>query len=143
MHEIAEVSQERNLDILFQLMTFIMLLVEFVATVSQQDLGLPVVGSVAPVSSLAYRDLIVINMFAEGTVWSRGRWHTSIDAFLSAEACLLDPQICCVKRAREETVVVIRADPEVPCRAILQVLTACRSRGYERIEFFVLRTLHT
>ena len=56
------------LDMVFQLITFFMLVINFKAAALDQSLKLPVVGSARPVDSKGQESLLILNVDKEGKI---------------------------------------------------------------------------
>ncbi len=84
-----EASAEPNLvpilDMVFQLITFFMLVINFRGAQLDMNLKLPVIGSARPVDTKGQTDLLVLNIAADGalTVYGAPR---DIDSYVAAEA---------------------------------------------------------
>jgi biopolymer transport protein ExbD len=133
-----EASAEPNLtpmlDMVFQLVTFFMLVINFKSAQLDMSLKLPVVGSARPVDTKGQQDLLVLNIDQQGQliVYNRPR---DIDSYIAAEAqssLLAARQKNMQLQAGDElpTTVVIRADRATPFHLLNRVIKACQERGF-------------
>src|ERR1043165_3558769 len=81
----AEPNLTPILDMVFQLITFFMLVINFKAASMDLDLHLPVVGSARPVDTKGQEALISLNVDKGGTHKVEGR-PKDIDSYSAAEA---------------------------------------------------------
>lgn len=124
------------LDMVFQLITFFMLVTSFKAASLDLSLRLPVVGSARPVETQGEESLLVLNVNKEGQlmVYSLPQ---DIVPYLKAEA----------KMARREakhknsgfkdtddlpTTVVVRADKDTPFGLLNLVIKTCQDNGFRK-----------
>jgi biopolymer transport protein ExbD len=122
------------LDMVFQLITFFMLVINFKSAQLDMNLKLPVIGSARPVDTQGQQDLLVLNIDVGGqlTVYGRPR---DIDSYIAgeAQASLLAAR---AKNPNIEpgdelpTTVVIRADRATPFHLLNRVIRACQDRGF-------------
>jgi biopolymer transport protein ExbD len=138
MHDSSENRAEPNLtpilDMVFQLITFFMLVINFKTATVDQTLRLPVVGSARPVDFKG-GDLLVLNVNKDGALKVFGRTITDIPGYLSgeAQASLLlarkdNPKI----KAGDTlpTTVVIRADKDIRFKKLYPIITGCQQNGF-------------
>ena len=138
-----EVKAEPNLtpmlDMVFQLVTFFMLVINFKSAALDLSLKLPVVGSARPVDSKGQEELLVLNIDNLGTVNVYGvkKRDREIESYIAgeAQATLLtarqkQPDI----KAGDElpTTVVIRADKNTPFKLLNRVIKACQDSGFRK-----------
>lgn len=127
------------LDMVFQLITFFMLVINFKAVDVDKDLVLPVVGAADPVDQGGQGDLLVLNIRSDGTVQVRGAIQPSIDLFLRGEsravAMLQD-----VKPDQALPVTaVLRVDKKVAFETLMKVVDTCKANRFSKIDFVVVR----
>ena len=127
------------LDMVFQLITFFMLVINFKAVDVDKDLVLPVVGAANPVDQGGQGDLLVLNVRSDGTVQVRGAIQPSIDLFLRGEsravAMLQD-----VKPDQPLPVTaVLRVDKKVAFETLMKVVDTCKANRFSKIDFVVVR----
>lgn len=133
-----EASAEPNLtpmlDMVFQLVTFFMLVINFKSAQLDMNLKLPVVGSARPVDTKGQQDLLVLNVDSAGqlTVYNTPR---DIEGYVAGEA---QSSLLAARRQNPDlqpgdelpTTVVIRADRATPFRLLNRVIKACQDHGF-------------
>ena len=82
----AEPNLTPMLDMVFQLITFFMLVINFKAASMDLSLKLPVVGSAKMVDTKGTVDLLVLNIDAEGRLRVYGQEKKDIQKYLQTEA---------------------------------------------------------
>ena len=82
----AEPNLTPILDMVFQLITFFMLVINFKAAAMDLDLSLPGVGSARPVDSKGQEDLLVLNINSQGQLRVYGQLIEDIPAYIASEA---------------------------------------------------------
>src|SRR5262245_11604788 len=139
----AEPNLTPILDMVFQLITFFMLVINFQAAALDMSLKLPVVGSARPVESQT-EDLMVLNINNKGQLRVTGQ-TVEAEPFLAKEAAFAR------KRLQSETgkkfnpgdelptLIVVRADQKTPFDLLNKVLTECQKHGYRK---FALRAMN-
>ena len=124
------------LDMVFQLITFFMLVINFKSAAIYKDLNLPVIGSARPVDTGEQGiELLILNIDKEGRlmIYKQPR---DIDSYIAKEAQAsklaarrknpnFDPET-----SELPTRVVIRADQLTPFKLVNRVLRACQDNGY-------------
>jgi biopolymer transport protein ExbD len=133
-----EASAQPNLtpmlDMVFQLVTFFMLVINFKSAQLDMSLRLPVIGSARPVDTQGQQDLLVLNIDKHGQliVYNTPK---DIENYIAgeAQASLLaarrnDPKL----QAGDDlpTTVVIRADRATPFHLLNRVIKACQEHGF-------------
>ena len=138
----AEPNLTPILDMVFQLITFFMLVINFKTAAVDLTLRLPVIGSARPVDFKG-ADLLILNVTKEGALKVFGRTVTDIPRFLAdeAQASLLlarrdNPKI----QAGDDlpTTVVIRADKDTRFKLLNRVISGCQQNGFRS---FSLKTV--
>ncbi|MEX0978396.1 MAG: biopolymer transporter ExbD [Pirellulales bacterium] len=133
-----ETSAEPNLtpmlDLVFQLITFFMLVINFKSAQLDMNLHLPVVASARPVDTKGQTDLLVLNINQDGelTVYNTPK---NIDSYIAAEA---QSSYLAARRQNPElepgdelpTTIVIRADKATPFHLLNRVIKACQEHGF-------------
>lgn len=133
-----DVSAEPNLtpmlDMVFQLVTFFMLVINFKSAELDMNLKLPVIGSARPVDTKGQQDLLVLNIDDAGQLTIYGI-AKDIDSYIAGEAQASflaarqkDPNI----EPGDElpTNVVIRADRSTPFHLLNRVIKSCQEHGF-------------
>jgi len=141
-----EVKAEPNLtpllDMVFQLITFFVLVINFKSAELDLSLKLPVVGSARPVDTTA-QDLLVLNIDNTGNLKRFGRPLTDIEGYIRGEAVrsmMTAGMTAAELEAGEElpTMVVVRADCATPFKMLNRVIKACQDNGFRQ---FALKAL--
>lgn len=130
----AEPNLTPMLDMVFQLVTFFMLVINFKSAQLDMSLKLPVVGSARPVDTKGQQDLLVLNIDSNGqlTIYNTPR---DIDSYIRGEAqssLLAAQQKNPSLQFGDElpTTVVIRADKATPFKLLNRVIKACQESGF-------------
>jgi biopolymer transport protein ExbD len=139
----AEPNLTPILDMVFQLITFFMLVINFKNASVDMSLRLPAVGSARP-SEIKGHDLLVLNVDREGTLRVMGAPITDIPSFFTREA---QASLMAARRYNPElkegddlpSIVVIRADRKTPFKFLNTVITSCQQHGFRN---FSLRALN-
>jgi biopolymer transport protein ExbD len=139
----AEPNLTPILDMVFQLITFFMLVINFKSAELDLSVKLPVVGSARPVETHGQRSLLVLNIDSDGNVRTT-RTIKDIDAYIRSEAqvsMLSNRMTAADLEAGQElpTMIVIRADRSTPFRMLNRVIKACQENGFRR---FALKALN-
>jgi biopolymer transport protein ExbD len=148
----AEPNLTPILDMVFQLITFFMLVINFKSAELDLSLKLPVVGSARPVP-VDPTELLVFNIkwnkdHPDGflSIYSHERYD--VDKYIRAESKAVLDKLNWKRSDIEEggpegvkelpTTIVIRADRETPFRAINYVIDSCQKSGFRK---FALKAL--
>jgi biopolymer transport protein ExbD len=127
------------LDMVFQLITFFMLVINFKAKDVDKDLILPVVGAADPVGLENQGDLLVINVRSDGTVQVRGELKPSLDLFLRNESTV----ISALREIKQDqplpVTAVLRLDKKVAFEKLMNVVDTCKKNRFSKIDFVVVR----
>lgn len=136
--EKAEPNLTPILDMVFQLITFFMLVVNFKTASLDMSLKLPVVGSAMP-SDSPDRDVLVLNIDEEGKLHVYGQVKDPATYIASeAQTALRTAQLenPDLKYGDELPVtVVIRADRATPFHLLNQVIRACQANGFRKFQY--------
>jgi biopolymer transport protein ExbD len=138
----AEPNLTPILDMVFQLITFFMLVINFQAAALDMSLKLPVVGSARPVEAQT-EDLMVLNVNNRGQLRVGGK-TVETEPFLNREATFAKRKLKDSGKPFKEgdelpTLVVVRADQKTSFDLLNKVLTECQKHGYRR---FALRAMN-
>lgn len=130
------------LDMVFQLITFFMLVISFKSASLDLRLKLPVVGSARPVETQGQEDLLILNIDKEGNLNVYGV-QKEIESYISAEAqaSLLAARRTNPKIQRGDdlpTTVVIRADKSIPFKLLNRVMKACQAEGFRKFALMAM-----
>lgn len=135
------------LDMVFQLITFFMLVVNFKGAAMDLTLQLPVLGSARPLDTQGQEGLLILNIDHEGQVKSFNNVYSSqqeIEGFLAKQAKFDGEQLVRAGKPYQPgdelpKTVVIRADQQTPFEKLNAVITACQTQGYLK---FSLRAMN-
>ena len=144
----SEVKAEPNLtpilDMVFQLITFFMLVINFKSAEMDLSLKLPVVGSARPVDTKGQRDLLVLNIDHSGDLKVYGQRINNIENYIRKEAEVsrlasrLTPEE--IESGEElPTTIVIRADRATPFKKLNRIIRLCQESGFRK---FALKALN-
>jgi biopolymer transport protein ExbD len=131
------------LDMVFQLITFFMLVINFKTAELDMSLKLPVVGTARPVETGGRKDLLVLNIDTKGELKVYGR-TMPIDNYIRGEA------MASLFAARKEnpalqvgdelpTTVVVRADRSTTFKLLYRVIKTCQDNGFRH---FALKAMN-
>ena len=125
------------LDMVFQLITFFMLVINFKSAELDLSLKLPVVGSARPVETHGQNGLLVLNIDHTGNLKTYGRVIQDIDSYIMREANVTRKAAhidAADAQAASDlpTTVVIRADRATSFKMLNRVIKACQDNGYRR-----------
>jgi biopolymer transport protein ExbD len=134
----AEPNLVPILDMVFQLITFFMLVINFKAAETDASIKLPVVGSARPVETKGQGELLVLNL-NDGKLMVRGKEEPSIDKFIKEEVVVLTAQNQNLNKNDLPITVVVRADREVQVQFLMRVVRACQANGCRKFDFMVMR----
>lgn len=140
--ETGEPNLTPILDMVFQLITFFMLVINFQAASLDLSLKLPVVGSARPAETKS-EDLLVLNINLQGQVIIYGQ-PKDAEEYLQKEAMFARKKLELdgkkIKPGEElPTLVVVRADQKTPFDQLNKVLTDCQKNGFRK---FALRAMN-
>jgi biopolymer transport protein ExbD len=140
--ESAEPNLTPMLDMVFQLVTFFMMVINFQAASLDMTLNLPIIGSASPVEK-GSEDLIVLNINKAGQVMSFGN-EQDPTAFVQkvAHDARVKLELAGKKVKKDEelpTLVVVRSDMGTPFELLNKVLTECQREGFRK---FALRAMN-
>jgi biopolymer transport protein ExbD len=132
----AEPDLTPMLDMVFQLVTFFMLVINFKAASLDLSLKLPVVGSARPVDTQGQEELLILNIDSQGRLMVYGT-QKDIGSYIAGEAQaslfharLKNPKI---KHGDElPTMIVVRADKATPFYLLNRVIKACQDHGFRK-----------
>ncbi len=134
----AEPNLTPILDMVFQLITFFMLVINFKAASVDLNLELPVIGSAMP-SESEDSDVMVLNIDKDGRLRVYGE-EKNVDAYIAQEAQLAlrkarltDPEL--EPGGELPRTVVIRADKATPFGLLNHVIRSCQSQGFRKFQY--------
>ena len=122
------------LDMVFQLITFFVLVINLKSAEIDLSLRLPVVGSARPVESHS-SDLLVLNIDKEGGLKVYNTPVKDIPSFFKNEA---QASLLTARRSNPKieagdvlpTMVVVRADKKTPFKLLNKIISSCRDNGF-------------
>lgn len=124
------------LDMVFQLITFFMLVINFKGAALDLTLQLPVLGSARPLDTRGVENLLYLNIDSQGQLKLYGVVK-NLQTYVAEEAALAVRQQKAASRDFKEgdelpTRVVIRADKSTPFELLNDVLSTCQKYGYRK-----------
>jgi biopolymer transport protein ExbD len=143
----SEVSAQPNLtpllDMVFQLITFFMLVINFKDAALDQSLQLPVLGSARPLDTKGQEDLMVLNIDAKGELKVYGV-SRNVATYIADEARQEESRLKAkntpLKPGEElPTMVVIRADRATPFKLLNEIIKTCQQHNYRK---FALKAMN-
>ncbi len=131
------------LDMVFQLITFFMLVINLKEASLDLDLQLPVLGSARPVETKGEEDLLVLNIDLEGRLKVYGS-TPDVGTYIAAEAKQEEARMKAKNKAFKSgdelaTTVVIRADKSTPFKRLNDIIKICQKYNYRK---FALKALN-
>ena len=142
----AEPNLTPILDMVFQLITFFMLVISFKTAAIDTSVRLPVVGSAQPKQGESERNFAVLNIDANGNLRVFGE-ACDLEKYLTEEAVHLRKAVSQRQVAAKDTkereadlelAAVIRADRATSFGEMNRVLAACKAHGFRNVTFKVL-----
>lgn len=142
----SQSSQERFepnltpiLDMVFQLITFFMLVINFKTASLDTTLSLPVIGSAQPADSSGQGQVIVLNVDAKGNLRVYGE-EKSAEKYISEEARVLYYQAKTDKPDMKfgdelPATIVLRADKNIPFHLLNEVVRTCQHNGFRKFHY--------
>ena len=132
----AEPNLTPMLDMVFQLVTFFMLVINFKSASMDLTLKLPVIGSARPVDIQGQEEQLILNIDSAGRLNIYGVTK-EVESYIASEAQasfiqarIKNPEL---KHGDElPTNVVIRADRATPFKLLNHVIKVCQDRGFRR-----------
>ena len=123
------------LDMVFQLITFFMLVLNFKAASMDLDLRLPVVGSARPVETGGQTDMLILNINKAGDLRIFGEVKQDVESYIATEAAASRLAARAKNRDFKDgddlpTIVVVRADQATPFHLVNRVIKACQDNGF-------------
>ena len=121
------------LDMVFQLITFFMLVINFKGAAMDLSLQLPILGSARPLEYFGQDEPLMLNISSNGEVLAYGK-PIDPEQHIAMEAKLLKTRQELSGRSDKELVVpvVIRADKTVPYGMLDKVIRLCQVNGFRQ-----------
>ncbi len=132
--EAAEPNYTPILDMVFQLITFFMLVINFKGASLDQSLQLPVLGSARPLEWKGEHEPLVLNVDNEGRVKVYGAVQPA-ESYIASEAKDLRDQLTAKgdKTTGELPVpVILRVDRGTKFHLVNHVIKVCQENGYHQ-----------
>jgi biopolymer transport protein ExbD len=131
------------LDVVFQLITFFMLVINFTNDNYDQRIKLPVAGSARPLDDprAAEEDRLVLNIDNHGDLLLNGKTlhGNAVAEQIKFEAQLVRLNKKAVAAKGQDdglpTRIVIRADRDAECGPIYSIINACQANGFRKFDF--------
>jgi biopolymer transport protein ExbD len=124
------------LDMVFQLITFFILVINFKEAALDQTLQLPVLGSARPLDTKGQEDLLVLNIDSAGRLKVYGQMK-DVQSYVAAES--RQEQIRAAQKNKGfkpgdelPTTVVIRADKATPFKLFNDIIKVCQKYNYRK-----------
>jgi biopolymer transport protein ExbD len=139
--ESAEPDLTPLLDIVFQLITFFMLVINFSNDNYDQRVKLPVAGTARPVEEgqKLDEDRLVLNVDKEGHLLINGESLTTVKAAqeIKHQAALVKLNLKASGQKPDAngglpTTIVLRADRDTPFSHLYNLITACQANGFHK-----------
>jgi biopolymer transport protein ExbD len=138
----AEPNLTPLLDVVFQLITFFMLVINFSNENYDARIRLPVAGSARPLDEAdksAMEDRLVLNVDKQGHLLMSGQLLTTTKALqeikhqadlvkLNVKAAGLKPD----PSGGLPTTIIVRADKDTPFSSLYTLITACQANGFRK-----------
>jgi biopolymer transport protein ExbD len=131
----AEPNLTPILDMVFQLITFFMLVINFKNASMDLSLNLPVIGSAQPVETRG-QEFVVLNIDAQGNLTVYGE-RKDIDSYIASEAAVSS---LAARNSNPDfkpgdelpPTVVVRADRATPFRLLNRIIKTCQEHGFRK-----------
>jgi biopolymer transport protein ExbD len=130
----AEPNLTPMLDMVFQLVTFFMLVINFKGASMDMSLKLPVLGSARPLEYKGRLEPLMLNINTKGKVHAFGQ-SIEIEPFIAKEARLLKLQLQAAGEDPKKEFpvpVIIRADKNVKFKQLNHIIETCQKSGYRQ-----------
>lgn len=143
MSKISDEKLEPNLtpilDMVFQLITFFMLVINFKSASLDRSLNLPVIGSAQPADSSGQGQVIVLNVDANGNLRVYGE-ERNVEKYIGDEARVM---YTVAQREKPEmkfgdelpATIVLRADKNIPFHLLNKVVRTCQLNGFRKFHY--------
>ena len=136
----AEPNLTPLLDVVFQLITFFMLVINFSNENNDRSIKLPVAGTAAPVDvtdKKVNEDRLVLNVDKQGHLLFNGESLTTNKAIdeIKHQADLVRLNLKAAGRPVKRgdalpTTIVLRSDKDTTCGSLMPLITACQANGF-------------
>ncbi len=140
----AEPNLTPLLDVVFQLITFFMLVINFSNDNYDSRIKLPVAGSARPLDdpAMLLEDRLILNVDSKGQLLFNGKIFSGGQAVeqIKFEAQLARENLKTLRGKKVDpseglpTRVVIRADRDTPFTPFFNIITACQTNGFRKFD---------
>jgi biopolymer transport protein ExbD len=137
----AEPNLTPLLDVVFQLITFFMLVINFSSDNYDQRIRLPVAGSARPVEDTqrVSEDRLVLNVDRQGRLLVGGETQPPDQAIqtIKHQAALVQLNLKASGLQFDSgqglpTTIILRADRDTTCASVLSLINACQTQGFRK-----------
>lgn len=125
------------LDMVFQLVTFFMLVINFKGASMDLSLSLPVLGSAKPVEWTGKKEPLTLNLAKTGKVTAYGQDVGDIEKFIVRETRLMKEFLKAEGASNTEEMpipVIIRADQSAPFHEVNRIIKLCQNNGFRQFQ---------
>jgi biopolymer transport protein ExbD len=132
----AEPNLTPMLDMVFQLVTFFMLVINFKGASLDQSLKLPVLGSARPLDWEAGKEPVTLNVDTEGLIRVYGKTET-VEKYMEGEVRTMKALMAASGQAVEGKIdrpVILRADKDVQFQKLNHVIKVCQDLGFHNFQ---------
>src|SRR5947199_154969 len=143
----AEPNLTPLLDVVFQLITFFMLVINFTNENYDQSVRLPVAGSARPVEGIQGEDRLVFNIDRDGKlIWNGQTLGTELAVREIQNQATLTRIGSSVGKTKLKpgdplpTTIVLRADRDTPFAQLFSIISACQAQGFQK---FALKAMNS
>ncbi|WP_165219472.1 ExbD/TolR family protein [Aquisphaera insulae] len=143
----AEPNLTPLLDVVFQLITFFMLVINFTSDNYDQRIHLPLAGSARPVedSQRVSEDRVVLNIDRDGHLLVGGQIQTLNEAIatIKHQADLVRLNLKAVGIKYDQglpSTIIFRADKDATFSNVNSLLTACQNQGFRKFALKAMKS---
>lgn len=125
------------LDMVFQLVTFFMLVINFKGASMDLSLKLPVLGSAKPVEWHGKKEPLVLNLKEDGSVSAFGSPIPDVEKFVVRETRVMREYLKSEGATNLDEMpipVIVRADGRAPFAQVNKVIKLCQSNGFRQFQ---------
>lgn len=131
----AEPNLTPILDMVFQLITFFILVTNFKGATMDLSLKLPVLGSARPLDYKGSKEPIMLNINAQGQVQAYNEYW-DVEKLITQQSRLLKQQFknegVTLKDGELPVPILVRADKAVPFSVLNKVIKICQEHGFRQ-----------
>jgi biopolymer transport protein ExbD len=131
------------LDMVFQLITFFMLVINFKGATMDLSLKLPVLGSARPLDYKGSKEPIMLNINSTGQVQAYNEtWD--VEKLITQQSRLLKQQLKSegveLKDGELPVPILVRADKAVPFSTLNKVIKICQEHGFRQFSLSAMNS---